>query len=138
MRILIGRHGSGWGGVHSNWLHDTQNKIKINLDQCYRTTKDNKYFKTNILKTPIDEFPQECIYPCNYDLSLLESFLPDCELTNPGYAMMDQQVDIVHILLDDDSIRCVYDTRRTDIKPVNPALCAKLELLINPGNQWRH
>lgn len=138
MRILIERCGSGWGGVVSKWLYDTDKKVKVDIIKCYRVTKDNKFFERNVLRMGFTDFPHECVCPCNYDLSLLESFLPDCELTNPSYVMVDQQVDIVHILLDDGSIRCVYDTTITDIKPINPALRAKLELLIDPGSQWRY
>ena len=138
MRILIERCGSGWGGSTGRWLHDTEQKVKVDLSNCYYITNDKKYFGIDVLRMELSDFPKVSVHPCNYDLSLLESFLPDYELTNPDYVMMDQQVDIVHILLDDGSIRCVYDTSMTDIKPANPALRAKLELLIDPSSQWRH
>ena len=130
MRILIERCGSGWGGIFRRRLYDIQNRVCINLDKCFSITKNDVFYTTNVLHMMLSEFPQTTISPCNHNLSLLEMFLPDCELSNPEYTMFDQQTDIVHILTDDGSIRCVYNSS-FNITPINPALCAKLNRLID-------
>lgn len=128
MRVVVVRSGSGWGGVVSKYIIDTKEKVIVNLYKCFECDRDFKYFNDDALYFPLSEFPKEAYSEYAFNIDLLECFLMDCELHKENYVMFDQQIDHVYVI-DEDKIRCVYDTDE-HIWPKNDALCAKLIKLI--------
>lgn len=126
MKIFIHRGGSGWGGVTGDYLIDTCAKTKLDCDKCFR---DHHYECGHKCRECSKSKPTNAISEFNHDLSLLEAFLPTCELVHLGYCMMDQQIDKVHIQCSRGNWRKVWDTDDVTY-PTNEALCAKLRKLI--------
>ena len=129
MRILIIRDGSGWGGVYGRCLFDTKEKVCINLDSCFKITKDPIYLQIESINLPLSKFSKKAILPFTSDISLLEFFLPDCDLEHANYMCFDQQIDYVYILKSDNKVQCVLNTDE-GYWPKNPTLNAKLNKLI--------
>lgn len=127
MKIYIVRSGSGWGGVIGRAIIDTSARTKLNCTDC-RRSKDYKcsYDCANCRNSK----PSRVIQEFNYDLSLLEAFLPSCELVHYGYVRMDQQIDQVWVTTSNGEWRLVWDTD-DETYPTNEALCAKLSKLID-------
>ena len=133
MRILVIRSGSGWGGVIARCLFDTKEKVCIDLVKCFNISKDSIYFDTDCINLPISKFPKKAIMPFTLDISLLEFFLPNCELEYRDDVLFDQQIDCVYISKSIGQIECVLDTDE-GFWPKNPALNAKLNKLIGLVN----
>ena len=132
MKILVVRSGSGWGGVVSRYLIDTTEKVMIDLYKCFYLAKDknSEYLTDSVFNFDISDFPEKACLKYTFNIDLLESFLADCELHEEECVLMDQQIDSVYVLDSDKNIRCVYDTDWC-LWPENPALCAKLQKLID-------
>lgn len=138
MKILIHRCGSGWGGIVEKVLIDTDAKTIVDLQSIYKNmiktgapAKDLSHIQSQeVIYDEISEFPEEYVYDFNEDLSLLESFLSDCDLTVKRIAQMDQQRDFVYVLTDKYRIRKIWDTEFYVTHPSNDALCAKINELL--------
>ena len=134
MKIFIVRHGSGWGGKMGKIMIDTSKKKWINLDKYQSKYRSSlyKYDKDDInsLSAKIEDYPEDCIGDFSWDVSLLESFLEDCELHRENFNAMDAQEDEVFILTTKSEVRKVYTTIGEICYPENPALFAKLQKLV--------
>ena len=137
MRILVIRSGSGWGGIYGCCIFDTKNKVCIDIQKCYNITKDPIYYHYDntegIINLSLSKFPKKAIMPFTLDISLLEFFLPNCELEYRDECLFDQQIDHVYISKSNKQIECVLDTDE-GFWPKNPALNAKLRKLIELVN----
>lgn len=111
MKLLIERRGSGWGGVVGKWLVDIDHQVAYDLRNIYRHPQDIQIAQ----KLP--------------DISLL-NLLYNCDRSYEGLVAMDQQVDLITLIPDNDSPQIVYSTDWTEVYPLNPALRAKLERLM--------
>ena len=139
MRILIYRCGSGWGGIERRVLIDTTLKKIVDIDKIFSYMVRAKYpeqeikhlFDVNLINDELDSFPSCYISEFNEDLSLLECFLDDCELTKKIQVAMDHQIDYMYILTKDGEIRKVWDTNYNITYPTNKTLCAKINKLMD-------
>lgn len=137
MKIYIYRGGSGCGGIYGRCLIDTSERKIVNLCKYSEWNHCNSHQRhpgkdcVDSLSSEVSDYPAECVKDFSYDLSLLESFLDTCELHANQFAAMDQQADTVYILTSSSEVRKVWDTSYGEIYPENPALCAKLQKLID-------
>lgn len=139
MKIFINRRGSGWGGVVGSWLIDTTERKIINLRDYYVWNEEHPHQRhsgklyVDCLSSKMTDYPADCVKDFNYDLSLLEQFLGDCELRQPVGGCMDHQMDVVYVLTSKNEVRLVWDTRVSNegLRPENDALCAKLRILMD-------
>lgn len=138
MKILIDRRGSGWGGIVEYVLIDTDAKAMVDLHSIYNNmihtsapAKDLSHIQSQeVIYDGISEFPQEYVYNFKEDLSLLESFLSDCDLTVKRVAQIDHQRDFIYVLTDKYRIRKIWDTDFYVTRPTNDALCTKINELL--------
>lgn len=49
MRFLVIRSGSGWGGIVSRYIIDTEEQVKIDLDKHFATTGEDVFYLNTIL-----------------------------------------------------------------------------------------
>ena len=103
MKIWIYRGGSGWGGIEGEMFIDTGLKLAVtsnNLLKLYREFPKSSVFEDqarwlqspSVLYKDIRWFDPRSIIEFDKDLSLLESFLEDCELHKERIIRFDQQI----------------------------------------------
>ena len=128
MRLLVIRSGSGWGGIYSKYIIDTDLSVLIDIDKhnsltdddccCISIEKlqdiinsvnnisngdDSNYYESAIRK-PISEFDNRAVKHIDFgelDVSNLEDRLSRAVICHSKNSIFDIQVDDVYALIND-------------------------------------